>query len=210
MEQFIQFIHSFSEIVPITVFVFFGGIIEEVIAPIPSPVIMTFAGTVLSESNASNWYLLYIGFLGAVGKTLGSVVLYYLGYYLEVLFIEKFGAYFGLSKEKFHFYADKITNMKFPVFWIAILRSAPFIPSAPFSGLFGIIKFDLKYFFIGSLIGNFIRDSFYTFLGFYSFKNLEKIMNNFESLDSIITLFLIMVCLFGIFLLRKKVDKKLQ
>ena len=48
MDKIIDYIQNFSEIFPLEWFVFLGGIVEEVIAPIPSPVIMTFAGSTLS------------------------------------------------------------------------------------------------------------------------------------------------------------------
>ena len=208
MEKFIDYLQNFSEIVPIEWFVFFGGIIEEVLAPIPSPVIMTFAGSTLATSEASYLYLVLIGSLGAFGKTIGSLILYGIGYFMEEVFIEKYGSYFGLSKKLFNEYSLKINNLKFGMLWISFLRAMPFIPSAPFSGIFGILKYDVKTFFFGSLIGNIIRDTFYVFVGFYSFQNIDAILGGFESIDKFISLGSIAFIVFLLYKLRKFYIKK--
>lgn len=208
MDKIIDYIQNFSEIFPLEWFVFLGGIVEEVLAPIPSPVIMTFAGSTLVSSEVNFFYLLIIGSLGALGKTIGSLVLYAIGFSMEELFIEKYGSYFGLSKKLFNEYSIKINNLKYGVFWISFLRAMPFIPSAPFSGIFGILKYDLKTFLLGSLIGNIIRDTFYVLIGFYSFQNIDAILGGFESLDKLITLSAIAFIVILLYKLRKFYIKK--
>ena len=208
MDKIIDYIQNFSEIFPLEWFVFLGGIVEEVIAPIPSPVIMTFAGSTLSAVETGFYYLFLIGVLGAIGKTIGALVLYFIGYKMEDLFVEKYGSYFGLSKKLLNTYSSKINSLRFGVFWIAVLRALPFIPSAPFSGIFGILKYDYKKFLLGSLIGNIFRDTFYVVIGFYSFKNIDAILNGFESVDKVITILAIAFLFFILYNLRNFYIKK--
>ena len=204
MEKLVSYIQSFSDFLPLEWFVFLGGIVEEVIAPIPSPVIMTFAGSTLSGSEVSILLILFIGMLGGIGKTIGSLVLYYIGYYFEEFFINKCGKYFGLTPKIYDKYASKVQSLSYGVFWIALLRAAPFIPSAPFSGLFGILKYDVKKFLLGTLIGNIFRDSFYVYLGYLSFRNLDLILHKLSFFDSILTILIIVSILYGILRLRRK------
>lgn len=207
MEKFIEYIQAFSEFIPIEWFVFLGGIVEEILAPIPSPVVMTFAGSSLPIDTTSVYYLFWIGCLGALGKTIGSIVLYIIGYKLEFVFIEKYGNYFGLSKKLFDEYSTKINNLKWGVFWVALIRSLPFVPSAPFSGMFGILKYNFINFTIGTLIGNIIRDTFYVVLGFYSIKNLDSLLNGIHRFDKVLTLAGLAICLILLYKLRKGFTK---
>ncbi|MBT5346894.1 hypothetical protein HOL52_03415 [bacterium] len=208
MEKIIDYIQNFSEIFSLEWFVFLGGIVEEVIAPIPSPVIMTFAGSTLSAMDVGYWYLILIGVLGAIGKTIGSLVLYFIGFKLEDIFIHKYGNYFGLSEKLFLTYSEKINNLRYGVFWISVLRSLPFVPSAPFSGIFGILKYDIRKFLIGTMIGNIIRDTFYVLIGYYSLKNLDYILDGFFGLDKVFTLLAIAFCFALLYKLRSFYIKK--
>src|SRR3989338_9196485 len=82
--------------------VFLASILEEVIAPIPSALVIMGASfsfmNGLSMNLASLFY--FIGFVilpAAIGVTIGSWVIYFLGYFLGRPFLQKYGKYLGIS-----------------------------------------------------------------------------------------------------------------
>ena len=69
--------------------------IESMCIPLPSEIIMPFAGYLVSRGEMS---LLGVGFAGAIGCVLGSIPAYWAGQYGGRPFIEKYGKYILLSR----------------------------------------------------------------------------------------------------------------
>ena len=73
IDFFIDALFQLSEVVPVTWFTFIGAFIEELIAPIPSPIVMTLGGS-LAASQGSGWdWLLILDIIGAAGKTVAAI-----------------------------------------------------------------------------------------------------------------------------------------
>ncbi|BCM24840.1 DedA family protein [Methyloradius palustris] len=86
----------------------YGGIvllmgIESACIPLPSEVIMPFAGYLVHTGQLTLWG---VALAGAVGCVLGSIPAYYLGAYGGRTMIEKYGRYMLISQQDLHF-ADK-------------------------------------------------------------------------------------------------------
>lgn len=78
----------------------YGGIvllmaIESACIPLPSEIIMPFAGYLVSRGEMSLWW---VGVAGAVGCVLGSLVAYWVGMYGGRPVAEKYGKYILLSR----------------------------------------------------------------------------------------------------------------
>lgn len=78
----------------------YGGVvllmaIESACIPLPSEIIMPFAGYLVSKGEMNLWL---VGIAGAVGCVVGSWVAYYAGMYGGRPFIEKYGRYILLSR----------------------------------------------------------------------------------------------------------------
>src|SRR6201988_2769791 len=69
--------------------------IESACIPLPSEIIMPFAGYLVSRGEMNIWG---VGVAGAVGCVLGSLVAYYVGMYGGRPLIEKYGRYILLSR----------------------------------------------------------------------------------------------------------------
>jgi len=69
--------------------------IESACIPLPSEIIMPFAGYLVSRGELNLWL---VGVAGAVGCVLGSLVAYWAGMYGGRPFIEKYGRYILLSR----------------------------------------------------------------------------------------------------------------
>ena len=69
--------------------------IESACIPLPSEIIMPFSGYLVSTGELNLWA---VGFAGAVGCVLGSLVAYWVGMYGGRPFIEQYGRYILLSR----------------------------------------------------------------------------------------------------------------
>lgn len=79
----------------------YGGLfgllaLESVGAPIPSEIVLTFAGALVSERHMNLWFA---GTLGALACTAGSAVAYEIGRWGGRAFIERWGHYLLLTRE---------------------------------------------------------------------------------------------------------------
>jgi membrane protein DedA with SNARE-associated domain len=86
----------------------YGGIvllmgIESACIPLPSEVIMPFAGYLVHTGQLTLWG---VALAGAIGCVIGSIPAYYLGAYGGRAMIEKYGRYVLISQQDLHF-ADK-------------------------------------------------------------------------------------------------------
>lgn len=179
---------TLANTVSVELFVFLGSFIEEVIAPIPSPVVMTLAGTIAHAQQQPVFYLLLLAIIGAVGKTIGSYLLYMLADKLEDVVLSKFGRFFGLSHaevEKFgqHFkgnYKDELI--------IFFTRAIPIVPTAPVSIICGAIKIPLRSYLVAGFFGLLIRNLFYLYLGYAGLASYQSIIGQLDSVESVMTI----------------------
>src|SRR3990172_1386506 len=101
IEKLTQLLIRFYEIFPLEVFVLVGSFIEEVIAPIPSPFVMTSAGAIASTLIKGVLYLVALALLGAVGKVAGAWVLYVVSDKAEDFILSsKVGKWIGFSHKE--------------------------------------------------------------------------------------------------------------
>ena len=178
---------SFSQFMPLELFVFLGGIIEEVIAPIPSPVIMTFAGAAVASLEKAWPWILWYGVLGGIGKSLGALILYLISDKFEDVFTDKFGKFFGLEPKHFETYGNKLANQPNLFWWLFLVRAFPIAPSGVLSVLSGVFKVPLKIYFIATMLGCIVRDVIYVFIGYSANDFLNSILSKSMGLDKLLT-----------------------
>lgn len=157
-----------AEHVPLELFVFVGALLEEIIAPIPSMLVMTTAGLLAEIEGHTPFFLIWLVAIGNLGKILGSVGWYVVGDKLEDVVVERFGRFFGLTHADIERIGARFTGTE----WrdgaiIFILRSIPFFPSLALSLASGAIKIELRTFIIASYLGNFCKDLFYILAGYF-------------------------------------------
>ena len=74
--------------------IFLLTLIEGILTPIPSEIIIPFAGFLAAEGT---FWLPLVILVGTIGSTLGSTGAYYIGYYLGRPFVLKYGKWFGVN-----------------------------------------------------------------------------------------------------------------
>ncbi|UOF92149.1 DedA family protein [Fodinisporobacter ferrooxydans] len=96
--------------------------IESACIPLPSEVIMPFAGYLVWKGHFS---LIGITLAGTIGNVIGSLVAYYVGYIGGRPFIERFGSYVFLSRR--HLHSAEVWFAKYGSTAVFFGRILPFI-----------------------------------------------------------------------------------
>lgn len=131
----------------------YGGIvlmmaIESMCIPLPSEIIMPFAGYLVSTGKFSLWG---VSLMGAIGCVLGSVIAYWVGIWGGRPFIEKYGKYILITKHDLDL-ADKFFQ-KYGNFAVFVSRLLPVIRT--FISLpAGIAKMNFPKFVIYTFLGS--------------------------------------------------------
>lgn len=121
--------------------------LESMIFPMPSELVMPFAGFLAVDGKMSFWLIILFS---SIGSIVGSLISYYVGYYGGNKFILKFGKYFLLdvtdldkTERWFHKKGEKTI---FISRFIPVVRHLISIPA-------GIGKMDLKKFCLYTIVG---------------------------------------------------------
>ncbi len=193
--------------VPVEMFTFFGAFIEEIIAPIPSPLILTLAGSIAYSQGKSAVFLFWLSLVGTVGKTIGAWVVYYIARKLEEVIISKFGRFLGVSNKD----VAKISGF-FKGGWkdgviLFALRSLPIVPTSPVSVVCGVIGFDLRTYLMATLLGTFIRNLLYLYFGFSGVAAYHSMLSGLGRIESIVQILMfvgVLAALGWFYYLRRK------
>lgn len=188
ISSILDYFEKFADKVPLEIFVFVGAFLEEVIAPVPSPFVMTLAGSVAESQGYAFWYLLVIAVIASAGKTLGAILLYWLADKAEDLMLSRIGKFVGITHQEVEKFGSKLSGTKRDLITLLIIRSTPVIPSAPISLICGFLKIDLKQFITATFFGTIIRDFVYLYFGYTSLDAATKLVEGMEGVESFITI----------------------
>jgi membrane protein DedA with SNARE-associated domain len=188
MSKFIAPIISCLEVlatkIPLELFTIVGTITEEVVAPIPSPLVMTLTGAIAKAQDFALSYIFFLAILGAFGKTIGAWIIYFIADKAEDIFIGKFGKFFGVSHKDVENMGAKFDGTKKDIWTIGILRAIPVMSTAIVSVACGVIKVNLKNYLIASFFGNIIRNLFFLYIGFTGLAASDDLAQGIESTET--------------------------
>jgi len=188
VQELLNLFEQYAEQVPLQVFVFFGSFLEEVIAPIPSPFVMSLAGSVAQSQGYAFWYLFVIAVIAATGKTLGAGLLYWLADKVEDIVMSRIGKFVGITHKEVEKFGKKFSSSNRDFVTLLVIRSTPVIPSAPISLLCGFLKIDIKQFLAATFFGTIIRDFIYLYFGYTSLDAATKLLDGLEGIETFVTL----------------------
>ncbi len=191
IEVIIDYLEVLATKMPVEVFAFVGAFVEEVIAPVPSPIVMTLSGSLASAEGKVFVFLFWISLIGAVGKTLGGLVLYVITDKAEDILATRFGKMLGITHKEIENIGERIDKGMRDDIVLLVLRSLPVVPSAPISVVCGLIKMDLKTFTWATFVGTFIRNMFYLVVGFSGLESYQRYMHGIEGVESIVQIVIV-------------------
>jgi membrane protein DedA with SNARE-associated domain len=188
INSLVVYIESFADKVPLELFVMLGSMIEEIIAPIPSPILMTFAGSLAHTKDLPIQVIFWLAMCGAIGKTAGAYVLYVIADKTEDILVGKFGKWIGVSHKEVEGVGKWLNKGWKDNIIIFFARAVPIVPSAPVSLACGLIKLNMRTYLSATLAGTYVRDLLYLYLGYVGLSNYHNLLNGFESAESIVQL----------------------
>lgn len=181
-----QAVLSWSQQVPLELFTFIGSFVEEVLAPIPSPIIMTATGSIAATQGKALAYLVVLSMIGALGKTVGAVLVYFIADKAEDILVGKLGKFIGVSHAEVEALGKRFKGNWKDVFLLTFLRALPIMSSAVVSVCSGVVKIRLRIYIIATFLGTIIRDFFYLYVGYTGIDALHNLVEGFDSIESII------------------------
>ncbi len=173
--------------------------LESACMPVPSEIVMPFAGFLVSEGTTSMsfWGVVLVGSLGC---TIGSIVAYVAGFYAGRPLILRYGRYILLrekhlaaSEKWFAKYGDKAT---FFARLTPVIRTVISLPA-------GIAKMNFKKFVLYSFVGSVPWNIMLTYVGFWLGPNWESIKGIFRYLDVLVVVGIIAVVVYYVIRIRR-------
>ncbi len=163
--------------------------LESLNIPIPSEVVMTFSGFLVSFGKL-NFYLVVI--IGTLGNLLGSVLSYYIGTLGEE-FLEKYGKYLFVSKSDLN--TAHLWFLKYGDITILVSRFLPVFRTF-ISFPAGIARMNFKKFILYTFIGSLIWSIVLTYIGFLFGAHWQYFAKIIESLSNYILIVIILGLIF--------------
>ena len=173
---------------PLTVFI--GVIIESVIVPIPSPLIIMGAGAIvidptLTASQALGPIFLKIVVPGAIASTIGAYFTFLIAYWGGKPLIDRMRGFLGFGWDDVlgmeHRIAGRVNLMIF------LLRALPIVPLSLISAAAGVLRLPSAQFGFWTFLGSIPRCFVLGWLGFLmrdTYHGLAKSINRVETLMS--------------------------
>jgi len=193
--------------------VFIVAIIEQIIAPIPSPLIPIMTGFFLLPANdflldvlLKSIYLIALPY--AFGAIIGSLFIYFLGYFGGKPIIEKSKKWLGFSWENLEKIKKELNKNQRDEFTLFILWFLPVIPSAAISIFCGIVRYSLfKYILLG-VSGLFFRAIIISLIGWQAGALYYVAAEQISLIENYILIGFILLILIGIIFLFYKNKKR--
>jgi membrane protein DedA with SNARE-associated domain len=192
-------------------FLGYGGILvlmalESMITPLPSELVMPFAGFLAAQGQFNIW--LVILFSG-IGSVVGSSLSYWMGFYGGYPLVVRFGKYFLLhvtdlkkAEDYFHRHGEKTI---FICRFIPVIRHVISIPAGVARMKFG--KFIL-YTFVGATIWN----AFLAYLGYVLASQWRLVREYTEPISIAVAVLLVVGCVWFVYhhVKNKRKEKELE
>ncbi len=179
--------------------VFFGVLIEEIVVPIPSALILTGAGFILIPQNipVSEAFVLVLHLIvipAAIAGTIGSFFMYAVGYYGGERVIKRFRRFLGVEWEDIQKEKKRLETTR-TWFMIAVLRAIPFIPISIVSLTSGVLRLDWKRFALSTFLGSIPRSFALGFLGWYLGSAYISVSSYISGIENILVIMFIIAVL---------------
>ena len=175
--------------------VFVGVIIESVIVPIPSPLIIMGAGFLLIGAELSFLQafapiMVQIVLPGSIASTLGAYIGYGIGYIGGKPLVERLQNFLGFSWSdveamEHRFHEGQINTSLF------FLRALPIFPLSVISAAAGLLRLPIRQFTLWTFYGSIPRCLFLGYLGWGLGEPYQAIAKGIDKVETIISLLLL-------------------
>jgi len=172
--------------------VFIGVMIEQIIVPIPSPLIVMGAGAILilpelSIPNAFLQILWVIVLPGSIASTLGSYIGYMISFYGGKALVVRFQRFLDVDWDQIEKWEKRFQGKK-EALSIFLSRAIPVFPISLVSIFAGLLRVPIKPFTIYTFLGSIFRCFFLGFFGWWIGATYEKAATRLDSVETIVSI----------------------
>jgi membrane protein DedA with SNARE-associated domain len=189
--------------------VFFVVILEELLIPIPSPLVIMGAGYIIIPAgisvNDALWRSFWLIALPAsIASTIGSFFTYGIGYYGGKPLVTKMHRFIGVSWEDIKNQEKKLEKGKRVWMTIGILRAIPFFPIAIVSLAAGVLRLSWKKYAAATFIGSIPRTFVLGFLGWWVGSEFMAFAGQLNILENLMVIAILCIVVYLLYRYRHK------
>jgi membrane protein DedA with SNARE-associated domain len=175
--------------------VFIGVIIEQIIVPIPSPLIIMGAGAILippgmSIPHAFLQILWTIVLPGSIASTLGSYIGYMISFYGGKALVVRLRRFLDVDWDQVERLEKRFQGRR-EALSIFLSRAIPVFPISLVSVFAGLLRVPIKPFTIYTFLGSIFRCFFLGFFGWWIGATYEKAAARLDSAETIVSITLL-------------------
>jgi membrane protein DedA with SNARE-associated domain len=175
--------------------VFIGVMIEQIIVPIPSPLIVMGAGAILipaglSTPSAFLQILWVIVLPGTIASTLGSLIGYVISFYGGKALVIRLQRFLDVNWNQIE-KLEKRFQGKREALSIFLSRAIPVFPISLVSILAGLLRIPIRPFVLYTFLGSIFRCLFLAFFGWWIGATYEKVASRLDSVETIVSILML-------------------
>jgi membrane protein DedA with SNARE-associated domain len=175
IDTVVRLFEQFAGQLPLELFVLVGCFIEEIISPIPSFVVLIPAGAAAQVQGISWWYLPVLAFIGAAGRLLASLILYFIADKGKDWLFSSGRRIFGVTHQQLERFGKRFSGSNRDLMVLFALNAIPVLPTSLLSLACGFIKVDFRFFVIATYFGSAVNAIFSMSIGYAGFQVADNL-----------------------------------
>jgi len=189
--------------------VFIVVILEELLLPVPSPLVIMGASFILIPSDIAFWdaasrIFFTIVIPASIASTIGSFFAYGIGYFGGRRLVMKFHKFLRISWATVEAQEKKLEKGNKVWVTIAILRTIPFFPIAIVSLSAGVLRLSWKKYAVATFIGSIPRTFILGLVGWELGSAYVIIAGKLNMLEQIVTVIVVVAIIYALYRYRHK------
>src|SRR3989338_5188535 len=189
--------------------VFVAVILEEILIPIPSPLVIMGAGFILIPAQLAFWdamreIFFIIVIPASIASTIGSFFTYGIGYYGGRPLITKFQRFLGVNWVDIEKREKQFEKGRKVWISIAILRAIPFFPIAIVSLTSGVLRLSWKKYALATFIGSIPRTFILAVVGWKLGSAYVSFAGRLSEIESVLAVIVVAGIAFALYRYRHK------
>ena len=172
--------------------VFIGVMIEQIIIPIPSPLIIMGAGAILipAELSIPNAFLQILWIIvlpGSIASTLGSYIGYLISLYGGKALVDRLQRFLDVDWQEIENLEKRFKGKK-EALSIFFSRAIPVFPISLVSIFAGLLRIPIRPFTFYTFLGSIFRCFFLGFFGWWIGATYERVATRLDSVETIVSI----------------------
>lgn len=192
---------------------FLGGLIEQIIVPIPSPIITMAGGAFLIPKNLPIFETIFtiftnVSFPYTLGALIGTSLVYFAAYFGGKPLIDRFGKYISISWKLIESVRKDFQKTIADEVFVLVACSIPIVPVSLITGFCGGFEVPPKKFYPMLFLALLIRATILGFIGFQMGETFTSLAHGLDKIESLLTVIGTFLILGFLYLKREKWLKK--